>query len=126
MFGGFQRSIYKGGATKFSVDMAETSQITQIVGEKMTKDNDSVWSYRIENFLQGKGVWELITGEDVCPIIPEENPSDEDKILYKTWIEKSQKILHWISICISKTLIPIRPFFSVALPIRKHSENNFC
>ena len=107
MFGGFERSIYRGGAAEFSIDMAaETSQITQIVGEKLTKDNYSVWSYRIENFLRGKGVWELITGEDVCPLLPEENPSDEDKRLYKTWIKKPQKVLHWISICISETLIP--------------------
>ena len=86
--------------------MAETSQITQIVGEKLTKDNYSVWSYRIENFLRGKGVWELIIGEDVCPLLSKENPSDEDKRLYKTWIEKSREVLHWISICISETLIP--------------------
>ena len=106
MFGGFQRSIYRGGAAKFSIDMAETSQITQIVGEKLTKDNYSVWYYWIENFLRGKGVWELITREDVCPILSKENPSDEDKRLYKTWIKKSQKVLHWILICISRTLIP--------------------
>ena len=47
----------------------------------------------------------MIIGEDVCRVLPEENPSDEEKRLYKTWIKKSQKVLHWILICISKTLI---------------------
>ena len=56
--------------------------------------------------MRGKGVWELITGEDVCPVLPEEKLSDEDKRLYKAWIEKSQKVLHWILICISETPIP--------------------
>ena len=84
--------------------MTETLQITQIVGEKLTTNNYSVWSYQMENFLMGKGVWELITGDDVCPVLPKE-PSDEQKRAYKTWIEKSRKVLHWISICILETLI---------------------
>ena len=55
-------------------------------------------------FLTGKGVWDLITGEDVCQMLLE-NPNDDDKRAYKTWIEKSKKVLHWISICILETLI---------------------
>ena len=52
----------------------------------------------------GKGVWELITGDDVCLVLSEES-SDKQKRAYKTWIEKSRKVLHWISICILETLI---------------------
>ena len=73
--------------------MTKTSQIAQIVGEKLTADNYSIWSYQMENFLVGKGVWELIIGDDVCPVLPEE-PSDEQKKAYKTWIKKSRKVLH--------------------------------
>ena len=47
----------------------------------------------------GKGMWDFITGEDECPKLLE-NPTDDDKKAYKTWIEKSRKVLHWISICI--------------------------
>ena len=71
--------------------------------KKLTTENYSVWSYQIENFLMGKGVWELITGDDVCPMLPK-NPSDKQKRAYKTWIEKSRKVLHWTSICTSETL----------------------
>ena len=52
----------------------------------------------------GKGVWELVIDDNVCPVLPEE-PSDKQKRAYKTWIEKSWKVLHWISISISNTLI---------------------
>ena len=52
----------------------------------------------------GKGVWKLITGDDVCLVLPEE-PNDEQKRAYKTWIEKSRKVLHQISTCILETLI---------------------
>ena len=58
--------------------MAESSQITHIVSEKLLKDNYGVWSYCMENFLMGKGVWDLITGKDVCQVLPE-NLSDDDK-----------------------------------------------
>ena len=52
-----------------------------------------------------KGVWELVTGEDVCPILSK-NPSGEQKRAYKLWIKKLRKVLHWISICILEILNP--------------------
>ncbi|KAH7330983.1 hypothetical protein KP509_20G010800 [Ceratopteris richardii] len=58
--------------------------ITQIGGDKVNKDNYHIWSYGMENFLMGKGLWELVNGEDECP----------------------EKVLHWISIYISESLIP--------------------
>ncbi|KAH7431129.1 hypothetical protein KP509_08G031100 [Ceratopteris richardii] len=79
--------------------------IAQIVGDKMNKDNYHIWSYRMENFLMGKGLWGLVNGEDECPELPE-NPNAEEQKEYKTWIEKSRKVLHWISICILESLIP--------------------
>ncbi|KAH7330986.1 hypothetical protein KP509_20G011100 [Ceratopteris richardii] len=78
---------------------------TQIGGDKLNKDNYHIWSYRMENFLIGKGLWELVNGEDECLELPE-NPNVEEQKEYKTWIEKSRKVVHWISICISESLIP--------------------
>ncbi|KAH7431132.1 hypothetical protein KP509_08G031400 [Ceratopteris richardii] len=75
------------------------------VGDKWNKDNYHIWLYRMENFLMGKGLWELVNGEDKCPKFPE-NPNAEEQKEYKTWIEKSRKVLRWISICISESLIP--------------------
>ena len=86
--------------------MAETSQVTQIMGDKLTKDNCIVWSYKLENFLMGKGLWGLIMGEDDHPDLLERNPTNAQKQAYKDWMARSKKVLHWISLCISETLIP--------------------
>ncbi|KAH7287596.1 hypothetical protein KP509_32G064400 [Ceratopteris richardii] len=79
--------------------------IAQIVGDKLNKDNYHICSDRMENLLMGKGLWGLVNGEDECLELPE-NPNAEEQKEYKTWIEKTRKVLHWISICISESLIP--------------------
>ncbi|KAH7331441.1 hypothetical protein KP509_20G033300 [Ceratopteris richardii] len=79
--------------------------ITQIVVDKLNKDNFHIWSYRMENFLMGKVLWGPVNGEEEYPELPE-NPNAEEQKDYKTWIEKSRKVLHWISICISESVIP--------------------
>ncbi|MCO5590374.1 hypothetical protein L7F22_044344 [Adiantum nelumboides] len=96
--------------------MAESStQVTQIVGEKLTRENYSIWSYRMENFIMDKGLWDYITGEQECPEVGFE-PNRENVEAYKTrqteveaykkWIENSRKVMHWISLCISDFFIP--------------------
>ncbi|KAH7423386.1 hypothetical protein KP509_12G052900 [Ceratopteris richardii] len=70
---------------------------TQIIGDKLNKDNYHIWSYRMENFLMGKGLWGLVNGEDECLELPN-NWNVEEQKEYKTWIEKSRKVLPWISI----------------------------
>lgn len=87
------------------LEMAETSQVTQIVGDILTKDSYNMWSCRMENFFMGKGLWDLVTGKDECNELPESNPTDARMQTYKTWKERSRKVLHWISKCISETHI---------------------
>ncbi|KAH6555585.1 hypothetical protein KP509_1Z242700 [Ceratopteris richardii] len=48
--------------------------IAQTVGDKLNKDNYHIWSYRIENFLMGKGLWGLVNGHDECPEL-RDNPN---------------------------------------------------
>ncbi|KAH7298263.1 hypothetical protein KP509_25G034300 [Ceratopteris richardii] len=79
--------------------------IVQIVGDKLNKENYFIWLYRMEDFLMGKGLWGLVNEEDECPELLE-NLNAEEQNEYKTWIEKSRKVLHWILICISESLIP--------------------
>jgi hypothetical protein len=50
--------------------------LSQIVIEKLDKNNFQVWKFRIMNFLTGKGYWEFITGDDTEPAIPE-NPTQQ-------------------------------------------------
>ncbi|KAH7298262.1 hypothetical protein KP509_25G034200 [Ceratopteris richardii] len=59
----------------------------------------------MENFLMKKGLWGLVNGEDECREL-RENLNAEEQKEYKTSIEKSRKVLHWILICISGSLIP--------------------
>jgi hypothetical protein len=40
------------------------NSLSQIVIEKLDKNNFQVWKIRIMNFLMGKGYWEFITGDE--------------------------------------------------------------
>jgi hypothetical protein len=48
--------------------------LSQIVIEKLNKNNFQVWKFRIMNFLMGKGSWELITSDEKKPPLPK-NPT---------------------------------------------------
>jgi hypothetical protein len=50
------------------------NDLFQIAIEKLDKNNFQVWKFRIMNFLMGKGYWELITGDENEPPLPE-NPT---------------------------------------------------
>jgi len=43
---------------------------SQIVIEKLDKNNFQVWKFRIMNFLTGKSYWEFITGDETKPPFP--------------------------------------------------------
>jgi hypothetical protein len=42
----------------------------QIVIEKLNKNNFQVWTFRIMNFLMGKGYWKFIIGDEKKPPFP--------------------------------------------------------
>jgi hypothetical protein len=41
--------------------------LSQIVIEKLDKNNLQVWKFKIMNFLMGKGYWEFINGNEKEP-----------------------------------------------------------
>jgi hypothetical protein len=45
--------------------------LSQIVIEKLDKNNFQVWKFRIMNFLMGKGYWEFNTSDENEPPLPE-------------------------------------------------------
>ena len=53
----------------------------------------------MENFLIGKGFWDLVIGDEPEPRMLERNAADQQKA-HKTWLERARKLLHWLSICI--------------------------
>ena len=47
-----------------------SDSLSQIVTEKLDKNNFQAWKFRMTNFLMGKGYWEFIIGKEVEPILP--------------------------------------------------------
>jgi hypothetical protein len=41
--------------------------LSQIIIEKLDKNNFQVWKFKIMNFLMGKGYWEFITSDEKEP-----------------------------------------------------------
>jgi hypothetical protein len=50
------------------------NDLSQIVIEKLDKNNFQVWKFRIMNFWMGKGYWEFITDDENEPPLPK-NPT---------------------------------------------------
>ena len=82
-----------------------SDNITQIMGEKLDKSNFQAWKFRMSNFLMGKRVWDIVTRADVEPSLPNQNATIVQTKAYKEWHEKTRKVLHWISICVSDAMI---------------------
>ena len=82
-----------------------SDNVTQIVGEKLDNNNYAIWKFRMENFLIGKGYWDLVTGDEPEPRMPERNATADQQKAHKTWLERARKVLHWLSICISDAMV---------------------
>jgi hypothetical protein len=78
--------------------------LSQIIIEKLDKNNFQVWKFRIMNFLMGKGYWEFITGDEKEPPLLE-NPTQQQIQANKTWHEKTTKVLYWLSMNVSDSMI---------------------
>jgi hypothetical protein len=56
------------------------------------------------NFLMGKGYCEFITSDDTEHPLPE-YPTQQQIRANKTWHEKARKILYWLSMSVSNSMI---------------------
>ena len=53
------------------------------------------------NFLQGKGYWDFIDGDnEKAPKCPEENASAEQKKALKDWTQGKIKVMYWLSMSV--------------------------
>ncbi len=78
--------------------------LSQIIIEKLDKNNFQLWKFRIMNFFMGKGYWEFINGDEKKPPLPE-NPTQQKIQANKTWHEKTMKVLYWLSVSVSDSMI---------------------
>ena len=73
---------------------SSSDNVTQIVGEKLDNNNYAIWKFRMENFLIGKGYWDLVTGDELEPRIPKRNATIDHQKAHNTWLERARKVLH--------------------------------
>ena len=80
-----------------------TKNGSQIVTEKLNKNNFPTWNLRMTNFLMGKGYCEGDLEE--APEIPEENATTAQIRAYKGWNQGARKALHWLSLSILDSML---------------------
>lgn len=73
--------------------------------EKLDKDNYQPWKFWVRTYLMGKGLWGYVTGEDVEPMLPENNVSADDLKAWKAWNEKDKKVMFVISQNVSNGMV---------------------
>ena len=88
---------------KVEIPMANTDGLSNIVVDKLDKNNVHAWKFRMTNFLMGKGYWEYIEGDqEKAPEIPEDNPTTTELKTLKDWNQGAQKVLYWLSVSIQQ------------------------
>ena len=86
--------------------MANTDGLSNIVGDKLDKNNFHAWKFRMTNFLMGKGYWEYIEGDqEKAPEIPDENSTAAELKTLKDWNQGARKVTYWLSVSIQDTMI---------------------
>jgi len=78
--------------------------LSQIIIEKLDENNFHTWKFRIMNFLMGKGCWEFITSDEKEPLLPKTLTQQQIQT-NKTWHEKAKKIVDWLSMSVSNSMI---------------------
>ena len=81
-----------------------SKNLSTIVSEKLEKDNFQAWKFRMTNFLMGKGVWPFINGDEQEPVLGA-TPTAADLKTFKEWHEKARKVMYWLSVSVSDSMI---------------------
>ena len=69
-----------------------TENASQIVTEKLDKNNFPAWKFRMTNFLMGKGCCDYIEGDlEEALEIPEENATAPQFKAFKEWNQGAKK-----------------------------------
>ncbi|MCO5604381.1 hypothetical protein L7F22_058546 [Adiantum nelumboides] len=81
-------------------------KFNQIVSEKLDSNNFPTWRFQMTNFLQGKGYWDYIEGEnDEASRCPEVNATPEEKKALKDWKQGKSKVMYWLSMSVSDSMM---------------------
>ena len=64
----------------------------------------AAWKLDKTNFLMGKGVWPFINGDEQEPVLGAA-PTAADLKTFKEWHEKARKVMYWLSVSVSDSMI---------------------
>ncbi|MCO5606654.1 hypothetical protein L7F22_060842 [Adiantum nelumboides] len=81
-------------------------KFNQIVSEKLDSNNFLTWRFWMTNFLQGKGYWDYIEGEnDEAPRCLKQNATPEENKALKDWKQGKSKVMYWMSMSVSDSMM---------------------
>ena len=73
--------------------------------EKLDKDNYPIWKFRMTNYLMGKGLWGMVSGEDAQPKIDQATTTEAQRRQGKEWEERNRKVMFLISQVITNSMV---------------------
>ncbi|KAH7405182.1 hypothetical protein KP509_15G060000 [Ceratopteris richardii] len=86
--------------------MANADGMSQLMSDKLDKNNFHAWRFRMTNFLMGKGYWKYIEGENKNALqLPERNRTANQLRAYEEWNQGARKIMYWLSVSIQDSMI---------------------
>ena len=86
--------------------MANNDGLSQVVSEKLVKNNFHAWKFRMTNFLMRKGYWEYIDGDqEDAPIVLEEDATAAQIKAFKDWNQGARKVMYWLFVSIHDSMI---------------------
>ncbi|KAH7387954.1 hypothetical protein KP509_16G050300 [Ceratopteris richardii] len=86
--------------------MANVDGMTQLMSDKLDKNNFHAWRFKMMNFLMGKGYWKYIEGENKnARQLQERNWIADQLRAYVEWNQGAQKVMYWLSVSIQDSMI---------------------
>ncbi|KAH7442352.1 hypothetical protein KP509_03G084200 [Ceratopteris richardii] len=87
-------------------EKANTDGMSQLMSDKLDKNNFHAWRFRMMNFLMGKGYWKYIKGDNKNALqLPERNRNAEQIRSYEEWNQGARKVMYWLSVSIQDSMI---------------------
>ncbi|KAH7331310.1 hypothetical protein KP509_20G025700 [Ceratopteris richardii] len=85
--------------------------MNQFMSDKLKKNNFHAWSFRMMNFLMGKGYWKYVEGDNehlvspLPPQLPQRNQAAQQLRAYEPWKQEAWKVMYWLSTSIQDSMM---------------------
>ncbi|KAH7437896.1 hypothetical protein KP509_05G094100 [Ceratopteris richardii] len=86
--------------------MANADGMSQLMSDKLDKNNFHAWRFKMMNFLMGKGYGKYIEGENENDLqLLERNWIAKQVRAYEEWNQGARKVMYWLSVSIQDSMI---------------------